>query len=182
VTCLLQPESEAPVRALLPPRTTGALLGSSGAGKSTLTNRLLASDIQRVRAVRAADDRGRHTTTHRQLFQLVHGALLIDTPGLREVQLWDAEAGLEAAFADVIAVACGCRFADCRHAGEPGCAVEAALADGSLAEKRVAAYRQLQQEARGVTAKAEPRLAQRHKSRDRAAAKQLRARLKQKGR
>jgi ribosome biogenesis GTPase len=182
VTCLIQPEGEAPVRALLPPGTTGALLGSSGAGKSTLTNRLLASDVQRVRTVRATDDRGRHTTSHRQLFQLVHGALLIDTPGLREVQLWDAEAGLDAAFADVLAVARGCRFGDCAHAGEPGCAGAAALADGSLAEKRVAGYRHLQHEASAVTAKADPRVAQRHKSRDRAASKLLRARLKQKRR
>jgi ribosome biogenesis GTPase len=180
VACLLEPDSEAPVRALLPSGTTGVLLGSSGAGKSTLTNRLLSSDVQRVRPVRENDDRGRHTTTHRQLFPLAHGALLVDTPGLREVQLWDAETGLDAAFADIVEIAGGCRFGDCAHNGEPGCAVGAALSDGRLGAERVAAYLQLHIESVAGAAKSDPRVAQRRKSADRSAAKLLRTRLKQK--
>src|SRR6185295_11582396 len=111
---------------LVPARTV-ALLGSSGAGKSTLLNRLAGSDLQRTGAVGTQDGRGKHTTSHAQLFALPSGALVIDTPGLRELQLWEPETSVDAAFSDVQALAAGCRFSDCRHAEEPDCAVKVAL-------------------------------------------------------
>ena len=129
---------------------TVSLLGSSGVGKSTLINRLLGRDVQRTREVREGDDRGRHTTTHRELFAVPAGGLLIDTPGLREIQLWEGDQGIESAFADVESLAESCRFADCRHHGEPGCAVEAAVESGALAPDRLESYRKLQRELRQV--------------------------------
>lgn len=125
---------------------TVSLLGSSGVGKSTLANRLLGREAQRTGEVREGDDRGRHTTTHRELFVTPGGALLLDTPGLREVQLWEADQGIEAVFADIEELAQGCRFRDCRHEGEPGCAVEAAIQGGELAPERLESYRKLQRE------------------------------------
>jgi ribosome biogenesis GTPase len=136
------------VSACLRPGRTAALVGSSGVGKSTLVNRLLGEDRQRTSAVRASDARGRHTTTHRELLSLPGGALLIDTPGLRELQLWAGAEALEGAFADVDALAAGCRFADCTHAEEPGCAVVAAAAAGALGADRLQSYRKLQRELR----------------------------------
>jgi ribosome biogenesis GTPase len=130
----------------LAPGRTAALIGSSGAGKSTLVNRLLGADRQRTSAVRAADSRGRHTTTHRELLRLPGGALLVDTPGLRELQLWAVPDALGGTFAEVESLAASCRFADCRHAGEPGCAVLAAIRSGALADERLASYRKLQRE------------------------------------
>lgn len=122
---------------------TVVLLGSSGVGKSTLVNALLQQNVLRTGEVRASDSRGRHTTTQRQLFHVRGGALVIDTPGIRELELWDAGAGVEASFADVIAVAAQCRFRDCRHQREPGCAVGAAIARGELAAERLASFNQL---------------------------------------
>ena len=127
---------------------TAALIGSSGAGKSTLVNRLLGQDRQRTAGVRAADSRGRHTTTHRELLRLPGGALLVDTPGLRELQLWAAPDALGGTFADVESLAGSCRFADCRHAGEPGCAVRAAVDSGRIDEGRLASFHKLQRELR----------------------------------
>lgn len=138
------------VRVLLGPGKTVAILGSSGAGKSTLANALLARDALRVGEVRAHDQRGRHTTTHRELFVLPSGALLIDTPGMRELQLWDVARGLDAAFEDVAEVAARCRFRDCQHGAEPGCAVREALAAGALDRERYANWSKLQGEARGA--------------------------------
>lgn len=126
---------------------TIALLGSSGVGKSSLVNRLAGHDAQRVNAIRDADGRGRHTTTARQLVALPNGTLLIDTPGMRELQPWSASSGLDAAFEDVTALAEGCRFSDCGHVAEPGCAVLAALAAGELQADRLGHYRQLLAEA-----------------------------------
>ena len=134
-------------RAWLAPGKTVAILGSSGAGKSTLANALLARDALRVGEVRAHDQRGRHTTTHRELFVLPSGALLIDTPGMRELQLWDVARGLDAAFEDVAEVAARCRFRDCQHGAEPGCAVREALAAGALDRERYASWSKLQGEA-----------------------------------
>ena len=130
---------------LLVPGGTAVLLGPSGAGKSTLVNRLLGADHLRTAEVRE-DGKGRHTTTHRELVRLRSGALLIDTPGMRELQLWDADAGLGAAFADIHALAAACRFRDCRHEAEPWCAVRAAVADGRIPAERLEHWRQLERE------------------------------------
>lgn len=130
----------------LQPGRTVVLLGSSGAGKSTLINRLLGREVQRTASVRENDSRGRHTTTHRELFALANGALVIDTPGLRELQLWHADQGLDAAFDDVRQAAAGCRFRDCRHDAEPGCAVRAAIDAGELDPDRLVSYQQLREE------------------------------------
>jgi ribosome biogenesis GTPase len=130
----------------LRPNRSAVLLGPSGAGKSTLVNRLLSEEAQAVGDVRAGDHRGRHTTTSRHLLVVPGGGVLIDTPGLRSVGLTGAEGGVALAFPDVEEMAEGCRFRDCRHAGEPGCAVVDAVADGRLDAERVASYVKLQGE------------------------------------
>jgi ribosome biogenesis GTPase len=137
------------VRAHLVPGRTAVFLGSSGVGKSTLINALAGRSIQAVREIRADDDRGRHATTGRQLIALPAGWLVIDTPGLRSIGLTDAgaEDGLDRTFADIEGLAAGCRFSDCRHVGEPGCAVQAAIRDGSLGRDRLASHRKLEREA-----------------------------------
>lgn len=134
------------LRALLAPGVTAVLLGSSGAGKSTLVNRLLGCERQRTAQVRERDSRGRHATTHRELFLLPGGGLLIDTPGLRAFGL-SGEDGVEALFADVEAFAAFCRFRDCSHENEPGCGVISALESGELAPERYASYLKLRREA-----------------------------------
>jgi ribosome biogenesis GTPase len=141
----------------LAPGQTAALIGSSGVGKSTLVNRLLGAERQRTAEVRAHDSRGRHTTTHRELLRLPGGALLVDTPGLRELQLWAAPDALEGTFADVDALAAACRFADCAHGEEPGCAVMAAAADGTLGPARLESYRKLQRELRHLALRQDER-------------------------
>jgi ribosome biogenesis GTPase len=137
---------------------TVALLGSSGVGKSTIVNRLLGEERQRTREVRESDQRGRHTTTHRELVALPTGGLLLDTPGLREIQLWATEEGLATAFEDVEAMAPGCRFRDCAHQSEPGCAVRAAVEAGTLAEARLASYHKLRAELRSLEVREDPLL------------------------
>jgi ribosome biogenesis GTPase len=129
----------------LGPGVTAVLLGSSGVGKSTLVNRLLGEERQRVADIRG-DGRGRHTTTHRELMALPSGGLIIDTPGLRELQLWAGEEGHERAFADIAEIAARCRFTDCGHQGEPGCAVERAVEEGTLPAGRLDSYRKLEAE------------------------------------
>ncbi|HEY5436686.1 MAG TPA: ribosome small subunit-dependent GTPase A [Candidatus Limnocylindrales bacterium] len=134
----------------LAPGRTAVVLGSSGVGKSTLVNTLLGYQQLRTRAVREDDSRGRHTTTHRELFRLPGGPLLIDTPGIRSLGVVGATEGLDPTFADITAIAAGCRFADCRHEREPGCAIQAALADGQLSDDRLASHRKLVKEAAHV--------------------------------
>ncbi|MGO4529075.1 ribosome small subunit-dependent GTPase A [Paenibacillus sp. 2TAF8] len=120
----------------LAPGQTVVFLGMSGVGKSSLLNALNENDVMKVQAIREDDSRGRHTTTHRQLFMLPSGAMVIDTPGMRELGLFDADEGIRASFTDVEELFAQCRFTDCRHQTEPGCAVLSALADGSLQHER----------------------------------------------
>jgi len=142
------PGGLAAIEPYLVPGQTLALLGSSGVGKSTLVNRLAGRELLRTSAVRSRDDRGRHTTTHRELVRLPGGALLVDSPGLREAQLWlDDPEAVSAAFMDVEALARGCRFRDCTHRHEPGCAVLRALEEGELEAARLASLRKLEREA-----------------------------------
>jgi ribosome biogenesis GTPase / thiamine phosphate phosphatase len=125
---------------------TAALLGSSGVGKSTIVNRMVGHDVLRTREVREWDDRGRHTSTARQLIVLPESGVLIDTPGMRELQLWDAVETMGATFGDIEILANDCRFRDCRHRQEPGCAVRGALEAGQLTPGRLESYHKLQDE------------------------------------
>ena len=125
---------------------TCALLGSSGVGKSSIVNLFLGSERMKVMEVRASDSRGRHATTHRELILLPSGGMLIDTPGMRELQLWSESTGMEGAFEDIETLALECKFTDCRHEAEPGCAVLAALDGGTLDAARFESYRKLQRE------------------------------------
>jgi ribosome biogenesis GTPase len=140
----------------LQPGVTAALLGSSGAGKSTLLNALAGEELMSTGAVREADARGRHTTTHRELFCLPGGALLIDTPGMRELGLVADDAALDQSFADVTALISQCRFSDCTHASEPGCAILAALEREGLSAERWQSYLKLQRELAFVARKEDP--------------------------
>ncbi len=164
----------------LQPGKTIALLGSSGVGKSTLINRLVGDRVQDTQEVREADNKGRHTTTQRELFVAPSGVIVIDTPGMRELAPWDAAAGIDAAFGDVTAVAARCKFRDCSHTVEPGCAVQAALADGSLDATRWEAYLRMQRasayEVRRTSLSAQQRAKVDHKK----AVKALRGRVREK--
>lgn len=149
---------------LIPGRTL-ALLGSSGVGKSTLINRILGLERQRTSAISDVVGKGRHTTTHRELMVAPSGALVIDTPGMRELQLWDADtASLDATFADIARLAARCRFSDCSHRSEPGCAIQAALDHGSLDPARWASLQKLQREQAYAARKADAQLARQNKS------------------
>jgi len=142
----------------LQPNRTGVLLGPSGAGKSTLINSIVGSAVMRTREIHGASGEGRHMTSHRQLVQLPEGGMIIDTPGLREAQLWEGEDALAAVFDDIEELARRCRFNDCAHRSEPGCAIKAALADGSLDAGRFDSYRKLQRELRAIAARADARI------------------------
>jgi ribosome biogenesis GTPase / thiamine phosphate phosphatase len=137
---------------------TAVFLGSSGVGKSTLINALAGEEIQAIGEIRESDDRGRHTTTRRELLVLPDGGIVIDTPGMRELQLWDADEGMDTAFADIAALITECRFADCAHKTEPDCAVRRALADGSLPRDRWESYQKLQRELFALEVKLDKRL------------------------
>ena len=163
----------------LKPGVTIALLGSSGVGKSTLINRLLGHEQLRTGEVRV-DGRGRHTTTYRQLVKLPSGALIIDTPGLRELQLWDAEGGLQETFTDIEQLAQQCRFTDCAHLAEPDCAVRRAVETGELSAERLESYHRLKRELQHLDEKYDPRARAQRASRVRSLNKLLNKRLKEK--
>ena len=160
---------------------TAALLGSSGVGKSTLINAFAGSDQLKTNEIRS-DGRGRHTTSHRELVLLPDGGLLVDTPGMRELQLWSADSGLDETFSDVAELAARCRFNDCSHDGEPGCAVRAALADGSLDAGRLDSYERLQRELHRLEVRLDKRLQAEERKKRRAFARSVRATMATKNR
>jgi ribosome biogenesis GTPase len=168
------------VAAYLEPGSTAVLLGMSGAGKSTLLNALAGSERMSTGEIREGDERGRHTTTHRELVLLPSGGLILDTPGMRELGLWDADSGVATVFEDIEALASQCRFSDCSHGAEPGCAVRAALADGSLDPDRWASFQKLQAELAFEHRREDPKAAQENKKLWAGRHKQMRARVKQK--
>jgi ribosome biogenesis GTPase len=157
VTSSVTGEGIEAIAALLRPARTGVLLGPSGAGKSTLINRIVGMDVMRTRDIHRSGE-GRHMTSHRELVQLPGGGMIIDTPGLREAQLWEGEDALSNVFEDIEQLALRCRFSDCAHQSEPGCAIKAALADGGLDRGRFDSYRKLQRELRAIAKKSDARL------------------------
>jgi ribosome biogenesis GTPase len=168
------------VAAHLPAGRTGALLGSSGVGKSTIINRLVGRDVQKTRETRESDSKGRHTTTHRELVFLPNGGFVIDTPGMRELQLWDVGDAVSETFDDIEALAPDCRFTDCRHRDEPNCAVKQAVADGRLAADRLNSYLKLQDELAYLARQQDERAQLEIKRRGKIGAKALRQHLKSK--
>ena len=168
------------VAAYLAAGRTGALLGSSGVGKSTIINRLVGEDVQKTQEVRAADSKGRHTTMHRELVVLPNGGLIIDTPGMRELQLWDVGDAVRETFDDIEALAAGCHFTDCRHRDEPRCAVKAASADLRLAPGRLESYLRLQEELVSLARQQEERAQLDDKRRSRVTGRSLKKHLKTK--
>ena len=160
---------------------TVALLGSSGVGKSTIVNQLIGRDVLRTRDVREWDSRGRHASTSRQLVLLEDGGVLIDTPGLRELQLWETGDGLSGTFSDIDALARDCRFRDCQHRAEPGCAVLAALTGGTLAPERLASFHKLLGEQAYQARQQDERALIAEKRKGKTGAKALRKHLKSKG-
>jgi ribosome biogenesis GTPase len=169
------------IAATLTPGRTAVLLGSSGVGKSTLVNRLAGRDLLATGELRD-DGKGRHTTTGRQLVVLAGGGMVIDTPGLRELGLWTGEAGAAAAFDDIEALAAGCRFDDCQHRTEPGCAVLAALEDGRVAADRFTAWEKLQRELAWAGRRADPLAAATRRRQIRAMSRSVRASYLHRGR
>jgi ribosome biogenesis GTPase len=169
------------VTGLLGPGLTAVLLGSSGVGKSTLVNTLAGEDLLETQEIRG-DGTGRHTTTRRELIQLPSGGLVIDTPGIREVQLWVADEGIDEAFEDITELFAHCRFSDCAHDSEPGCAVQAALADGTLAEDRWESYLKLQGELAHLERKLDKRAASEARKKWKALSAEGKANMRMKGR
>ena len=137
----------------LQPGKVIAVAGSSGIGKSTLINTLAGKEVMATSEIRESDDRGRHTTTHRQIIRLDNGTMIIDTPGMRQLGLWSTGAGMDSSFEDILELAGRCRFTDCRHEQEPGCAVRAAIEEGTLQEGRLISFKKLQREARHSASK-----------------------------
>ena len=135
------------------PGVTAILLGSSGVGKSTITNKLLGRNVQHTQAVRASDSTGKHTTVHRELFVLANGGLLIDTPGIRELQLWSDDTSLDETFHDIILLVSKCKYTTCGHTSELGCAVQQALRSGALSRARYASYQKMKTELAGLSLK-----------------------------
>ena len=157
---------------------TGALLGSSGVGKSTLINHLMQEEVMVTREVRW-DGKGKHTTSHRQLIPLAGGGCVIDTPGLRELRLWDADEGIEASFSDISSLAEGCRFTDCSHEHEPDCEVLAAVEDGRLDRGRLSSYRKLARELAALERRKDVHLAREHRRKFTRAYSEARTRSKE---
>jgi ribosome biogenesis GTPase / thiamine phosphate phosphatase len=164
----------------VPAGKTGALLGSSGVGKSTIINRLVGREVQKTRDIRESDSKGRHTTTHRQLVFLPNGGFLIDTPGMRELQLWDVSEAVKETFDDIEALALECRFSDCHHRDEPRCAVKAAVEEGRLSASRLQSYLKLQDELGHLARQQDQRAQIEQKRRGKIGAKALRQHLKSK--
>jgi len=164
----------------VPAGKTGALLGSSGVGKSTIINRLVGREVQKTRDIRESDSKGRHTTTHRQLVFLPNGGFLIDTPGMRELQLWDVGEAVKETFDDIEALALECRFSDCRHRDEPRCAVKTAVEEGRLSASRLESYVKLQDELEHLARQQDQRAQIEQKRRGKIGAKALRQHLKSK--
>ena len=156
--CSITGEGVEIVRGYLKGTRTAVVLGASGAGKSTLVNALAGEAVMEIQQVRAGDGRGRHTTVHRELIPLEGGGLIIDTPGIRRIGLYDMGEGVDMVFSDLEALADRCRFADCRHDSEPGCAVLAAIEDGTLPERRLESWRKLQREATWMASRSDARL------------------------
>ncbi len=163
-----------PLRAFLASGRTVALLGSSGVGKSAIVNGLIGGERQATGAVGASGSRGRHTTTRRELVPLPGGGALIDTPGMRELQLWAGQESVEETFDEIAAIARGCRFRNCAHAGEDGCAVARAVAEGSLPPDRLESYRKLSAEVQRHEAMADPLTALDRKRRDKVLHRRIR--------
>jgi len=168
------------VAAYVPAGKTGALLGSSGVGKSTIINRLVGRDVQRTREIRASDSKGRHTTTHRELVFLPNGGFIIDTPGMRELQLWDVGEAVSETFDDIEALAGECRFSDCRHRDEPDCAVKAAVSEGTLPAARLESYLKLNDELGHLAQQQDQRAQLEAKRRSKIMGKALKQHLKSK--
>jgi ribosome biogenesis GTPase len=161
---------------------TGALLGSSGVGKSTIINRLIGEDVQKTREVRESDSKGRHTTTRRELLRLPNGSIIIDTPGMRELQLWDVGEAVRETFDEIVDLAPRCFFSNCRHRDEPRCAVKAAVAEGRLAASRLESYLKLQDELASLARRQDVREQLEERRRSKVLSRAIRARQKQKGR
>jgi ribosome biogenesis GTPase len=166
------------LRLRIGPGTTAVLLGSSGVGKSTLVNRFVGHELMEVEETRAFDDEGRHTTTRRELILLPGGGVVIDTPGLRELQLWDGGDGVSEAFADVEELASACRFNDCSHTREPGCAVTGAVESGVLAAERLQSWRKLQRELHAIAVRHDYRLRKEEARKWRLVAREARTRAR----
>ena len=170
------------LRARIPAGTTAVLLGSSGVGKSTLVNRFVGRERMAVTETRVDDDEGRHTTTHRELILLPGGGVVIDTPGLRELQLWGGgAAAIDAAFADIEELTLGCRFTNCAHETEPGCAVQAALRSGALTSERHRSWLTLQRELRAIALRSDARLRREEKRKWQQRARDGRSRARHRG-
>lgn len=167
ITSAVTGEGVEELRASLHPNLTAALLGSSGVGKSTLINTLVGDEVLTTHTTRA-DDVGRHTTTHRELVAVPGGGNLIDTPGLRELTMWEADTGIDATFGDIAALAAQCRFADCAHRSEPGCAIKKAIATGELDKDRVRSWQKMQRELAYVEQRKDGKVAMNAKRRSKA--------------
>nr|BFD63679.1 ribosome small subunit-dependent GTPase A [Bdellovibrio sp. HM001] len=178
----LQPETVLGLNPYLVPGKSLVLLGSSGVGKSTLGNVLLEKEQLKTQGIRESDDKGKHTTTSRSLYQLPSGALLMDTPGMRELGLLDHREGFDSQFEDIVDLATQCRFSDCQHRTEPGCAILRALQNGELSTERWESFQNLDRELRYFQRKSDPEIAREERQKWKKISQDLRVRLKHKSR